>query len=463
MTLGRRTVGARPEPDARHARSRADAEHGEQDVKTRTANGDVTGTIGSRRRGSGEERARAAGRRARSSSASARSNDPEDQQRHRAVVRPDGARTARRRGAVAATDAEVGSDDAKPVTARRWWRPEPPMSPADDDLEAATTQERRSTRARPRQHVGQVRRARLLPGTPSWCGWSARCPPCASVRDELPARVYRRAVATAASGRPAPRPAAARTDRCHAASSAGPRIDRAPRPPSRSPVTTNCPSPDDEREVIGRGPGVATTRSGTSPASIASPSASSRPRTAGAARHPDRRAPRSPSCSASDLRAGRVVGLGVGQRDRHDPPAALGGHLERPIERRARRVARVDEHEPLPPDEVRIDRLAGHAAAGRHLDPDRRRRRRPRPRPRRADRAPAAPDLVDRLTCAQLLSVVEVGSHMPSRPPPSPRAPRAADARRAPRPRRRPASPRRPRAAPRRRTGRRSDGHGSAA
>ena len=107
----------------------------------------------------------------------------------------------------------------------------------------------------------------------------------------------------------------------------------------------------------------------------------------------------------------------MGQRDGHDPSATLGRHLERPIQRLPGRVARIDEHERGPTDQVRVDGLAGDAATGRHLDPDRRRRPRPRPRPRRA-RPGARRSAISsiELACASCMSVVEVGSHMPRSP-----------------------------------------------
>ena len=140
-------------------------------------------------------------------------------------------------------------------------------------------------------------------------------------------------------------------------------------------------------------------------------------RTAGAARRPDRRAPGSPSCSAIASAPAAWSGSTWVSATATIRPPRSAGHLDRPVQRLARRVARIDEHERCPTDEVGVDRLTGDAATGRHLDPDRRRRRRPRRRPRRADRAPAAPRSPrSSSACSSCMSVVEVGNHMP-RPP----------------------------------------------
>ena len=66
----------------------------------------------------------------------------------------------------------------------------------------------------------------------------------------------------------------------------------------------------------------------------------------------------------------RVVRIDVGQGDGLDRTAALRGEGQRPVEPGSGRVARIDEHEPAAPDQVRAHRLAGDAAPGRHDDPD---------------------------------------------------------------------------------------------
>ena len=180
-------------------------------------------------------------------------------------------------------------------------------------------------------------------------------------------------------------------------------------------------------------------------------------RTADAVRRPDPRARGSPSCSATAFGAGRVVGIGVGQGDRHDAPATVGGHLERPIQGLPGRVARIHEHERGPTDEVRVDGLTW------------RRRRRPASRcgshrrpqlrqpPRREDRAPDAPRSFrsrSRAPAASALS--KSAATCRGRPPPSTRARRSADARPARGPRPRSGSPPRLPGTRRRRTGHRS-------
>ena len=90
---------------------------------------------------------------------------------------------------------------------------------------------------------------------------------------------------------------------------------------------------------------------------------------------------------------------------------------DRPVERGAGRVARIDEHEPTAADEVGVDRLAGDAATGRHDDPGRRRRRRLDDLERRADPAPAGRGSPrSSAACSSCWSVVLVGSHIASRP-----------------------------------------------
>ncbi len=68
------------------------------------------------------------------------------------------------------------------------------------------------------------------------------------------------------------------------------------------------------------------------------------------------------------LGAGRVIRGDLGQGDGLDGAATLGGDRHRQFQAGTGRVARVDQHEPAAPDEVRRDRLARDAAAGRHDD-----------------------------------------------------------------------------------------------
>ena len=98
------------------------------------------------------------------------------------------------------------------------------------------------------------------------------------------------------------------------------------------------------------------------------------------------------------------------------PPRACAS-ADRPVERLAGRVARIDQHERRPTNEVRVDRLASDAATGRHLDPDDAVAPRPRrrPRPSRPGASRAAMSSIER-ACASCMSVVEVGNHIP-RPP----------------------------------------------
>ena len=131
----------------------------------------------------------------------------------------------------------------------------------------------------------------------------------------------------------------------------------------------NRPSPTANAMWSGVGPGVATTRIGTSTAGIVAAvlDLDDRVRQVPAAAWTDQHL--DAELLAERLRSRRVIGVGVGQRDRHDPTASGPCLLDGPVEGRTGRVARVDQHAPFPPDQVRLDRLACHAAAGRHLDP----------------------------------------------------------------------------------------------
>ena len=179
-------------------------------------------------------------------------------------------------------------------------------------------------------------------------------------RDGRPAGAPPAPGARAAPGRPPrpPRPA-------------GAGIDRAPRTPSRSPASTNPPSPDDEGQVVRsragrRGwPGAA-----TSPASSGSRSSSSRT-SYGSGRPPPGPARtgtprRSATASAPAAWSGSTW---VRATASIGPPRSAARSSARSSAGTGR-VARVDEHEPAAPDEVGADRLAGDAAPGRHDDPD---------------------------------------------------------------------------------------------
>src|SRR5690242_6994604 len=66
----------------------------------------------------------------------------------------------------------------------------------------------------------------------------------------------------------------------------------------------------------------------------------------------------------------RMIRLGAGQRDPFDRPASPRRFGDRALEPRPGRIARVDEHESLPPDEVAIDGLTGDPATRGHPDAD---------------------------------------------------------------------------------------------
>ena len=114
-------------------------------------------------------------------------------------------------------------------------------------------------------------------------------------------------------------------------------------------------------------------------------------RTADAARHPDRRArgcraaPRRPRRRPRGRRSAWVSAIATIR-----PPRSAATSIARS---RASPVGSPGSTSTnaRPTDQVRVDGLAGDAATGRHLDPDRHRRPRLRPRPRRADRASDAP------------------------------------------------------------------------
>ena len=69
------------------------------------------------------------------------------------------------------------------------------------------------------------------------------------------------------------------------------------------------------------------------------------------------------------LGARGVVRVDMGQGDRLDGAGAGVRQGQRAIERRARGIARIDEHEPTPADEIGRNRLARDTAAGGHDDP----------------------------------------------------------------------------------------------
>jgi hypothetical protein len=69
------------------------------------------------------------------------------------------------------------------------------------------------------------------------------------------------------------------------------------------------------------------------------------------------------------LGAGGVVGVGVGQRDRHEASPVGGDRTQDRVGRRVRGIARVDDDDLPAADEVGVRGLAGHRARGTHLDP----------------------------------------------------------------------------------------------
>ena len=151
--------------------------------------------------------------------------------------------------------------------------------------------------------------------------------------------------------------------------SAGPGIDRAPRDalevagrgrtPRRWPGTRRGPVADPASGSSGvRHRRRRVTRGPRAPA----------PRTAAADHHrtsEDRESSRSATASAPAAWSGSTW---VSAMASIAPPRD-GRDLERAVERRTSRIARVHEHEPAATDEVRADRLTGHAATRRHHDP----------------------------------------------------------------------------------------------
>ena len=207
--------------------------------------------------------------------------------------------------------------------------------------------------------------------------------------------------------------------------------------PSRSPARTNRPSPTTNARWSAVGPGVATTRSGTSPVDDVAIGQRLGRYGSRAARTGDAR------------RGPRTSRPGPPRRPR-GPGRPWSGRRPR-SGRRVRRRARWPGRAPGPvgspgstsderrsPDEVGMDRLPGHPAAGGHRDPGHlgsMTSTAPRPAPpgaawrrgsrRSTSRAPAAGAWPrSAATCR-------------SRRPPSRRGPRGACARRAPRPPRR--------------------------
>ena len=206
------------------------------------------------------------------------------------------------------------------------------------------------------------------------------------------------------------------TDCCHAASSVGPKIDRAPRRPSRSPVTANCPSPDDEGEALRLQTGCRDDPQRHVPRIDRQPISELDDLVRqGTCRHRGRRAPRCRVARAATSAPPDVIGLGARQGDRRDPPSAPRRHLRWLVRERDRsghpdRSGRSRAARPGTP------RPAGRLP--RRLPASRSGRSRPRscrPRPRSDDLAPFAnaPPSIE-VTWSSCTSVVDVGSHMAS-------------------------------------------------
>ena len=283
------------------------------------------------------------------------------------------------------------------------------------------------------------------------------------VKPDRPAgRVARQAASAPAPAR------ASRSSEAAQAAAIGRARDRAARraTPSRSPVRTNPPSPSsatDEDEVVGsrtrRVDDAERHVAGGQRLAVGQLADRVRQRPAAARAGQDR----DPEPLRRRLGAGRVVRIDVGQGDGLDRAAALGGDPSARSSAGPGRVARVDQHEPAAADEVGADRLAGHAAAGRHHDPVTPGRRLVHlDRAERPGRQPR-PDLVDRAHVLELLE--RRARRQPQRQPAvghRRRARRPAAATRARRPRRPRTTASRRRAAPRRRTAHRT-GAGSRA